>query len=62
MALTTPFGRYRAEWRAEAGKLFFKRHLELDNAVVPPEDYTSVKEFFDRMITADQAPVVMVWQ
>ena len=42
VALATPFGRYRADWRVEAGKLFFKRHLELDNAVVPPEDYASV--------------------
>lgn len=60
--LTTPFGRYRADWRAEAGKLFFERHLELDNAVVPPEDYPSVKEFFDEMIAADQSPVVLVRQ
>ncbi len=57
--LTTPFGSYRADWKLEAGKLFFKRHLELDNAVVPPEDYASVKEFFDRMIAADQSPVVL---
>ena len=60
--LATPFGRYRADWRVEAGKLFFKRHLELDNAVVPPEDYASVKEFFDEMIAADQAPVVLARQ
>ena len=60
--LATPFGRYRADWRVEAGKLFFKRHLELDNAVVPPEDYASVKEFFDRMIAADQSPVVLMRQ
>ena len=62
VALTTPFGRYRADWKAQAGKLFFKRHLELDNAVVPPEDYASVKEFFDEMTAADQAPVVLVRQ
>ncbi len=60
VTLTTPFAHYRADWRVEAGKLFFSRHLELDNAVVPPEDYTSVKEFFDEMIAADQAPVVLV--
>ena len=60
VALATPFGRYRADWRVEAGKLFFKRHLELDNAVVPPEDYASVKEFFDEMIADDQAPVVLM--
>ncbi len=60
--LATPFGRYRADWRVEAGKLFFKRHLELDNAVVPPEDYASLKEFFDEMIAADQSPVVLMRQ
>lgn len=62
VALTTPFGSYRADWRIEAGKLLFERHLELDNAVVPPEDYASVKEFFDEMIAADQSPVVLVRQ
>ena len=60
--LTTPFGSYRADWKVEAGKLFFERHLELDNAVVPPEDYASVKEFFDKMIAADQSPVVLARQ
>ena len=62
VAVTTSFGSYRADWKVEAGKLLFKRHLELDNAVVPPEDYASVKEFFDEMIAADQAPVVLMRQ
>ena len=62
VALTTPFGSYRADWRAKAGKLVFSRHLELDNAIVTPEDYASVKEFFDKMIAADQSPVVLARQ
>ena len=62
VALTTPFGRYRADWRAEPGKLVFSRHLKLGNAVVPPEDYASVKGFFDEMGAAEQSPVVLVRQ
>ena len=60
VAITTEFGSYQANWRAEDGKLFFRRHFELRNAVIPSKDYAAVKEFFDQMNAADQAPVVLV--
>ena len=59
---TTNFGHYEAKWRVEAGKFLFTRHLELDNAIIPPEEYSSVKAFFDQMKAAEQAPVVLVRQ
>jgi len=36
--------------------------MEVRNAVVAPEDYAQVRDFFDRMIAAEQSPVVLVRQ
>lgn len=60
--LATDFGAYHAEWRVEDGKLYFQRQMQLRNATVPSEDYASVKDFFDQMIKAEQAPVVLIKQ
>ncbi len=60
--LTTDFGTYHAEWRVEDGKLYFQRQMQFSNATVPPEDYALVKDFFDQMIAAEQAPVVLMKQ
>ena len=59
VAITTEFGSYAAQWRAEGGRLFVSRRLELHDSVIPSEDYTSVKDFFDRIHAAEQAPVVL---
>lgn len=53
------FGTYVARATVEAGKLRFLRRLELRNARVPPSDYEGVRTFFEKILRAEQTPVVL---
>ena len=59
VALETDFGSYEAEWRTEAGKLYFNRSLKIRHAIIEPSEYATVKDFFDQMVIAEQASVVL---
>ena len=59
VTLETDFGSYEAEWRTEDGKLYFNRSLKIRNATIEPSEYTTVKDFFDQMVIAEQASVVL---
>ncbi len=59
VSLETAFGKYTADWRFESGKVHFNRSMKIKNTFLDPKDYTSVKEFFNSMIGAEQAPVVL---
>lgn len=54
------FGEYHADWQFEGTRLFFNRSMKINNVTVEQDDYPSVKTFFDQMIAAEQAPVVLV--
>ena len=58
--LETSFGRYSTGYKAENGKLVFSRTLTLNRAVISPEKYASVKDFFAKMLDAEQSPVVLI--
>lgn len=57
--LTTPFGHYTARAEAAAGRIDFKRTLEISDAVIPPESYDSVRTFFEKILAAEQTPIVL---
>jgi hypothetical protein len=59
VSLETGFGKYTAEWRSEDNKVYFNRVMKINNAIIDPKDYASVKDFFNSMIGAEQAPVVL---
>jgi len=56
----TPYGKYQARWRQEAGKVYFDRRLELRSTVVPVADYGRLRDFVGRVQGAEQTPVVLV--
>ena len=58
--LETSFGKYSTGYKAENGKLVFSRTLTLNRAVISPEKYASVKDFFAKMLDAEQSPVVLI--
>lgn len=58
--LETPFGKYSTVYKAEGGKLVFNRTLTLNRAVISAEKYASVKDFFAKMLDAEQSAVVLV--
>jgi hypothetical protein len=58
-SLGNDFGKYDIEWRSEAGKIYFNRSMQIMNTIVAPKDYALVKQFFNRIASAEQAPVVL---
>ncbi len=57
--LNQPFGNYAAVCEVKDGYLIFKRTLLLKSATIPVEQYTAVRSFFERIMAAEQAPVVL---
>ena len=55
-----PFGVFRASWKAEENRVVFERSLELQTAVIPPEEYEQVRTFFNYVNGAANGPVVLV--
>ena len=58
--LDTKFGKYSADYKTEGDTIVFKRSLSFKKGVVSPGEYASVKSFFDKMMQAEQAPVVLI--
>jgi hypothetical protein len=59
-SLTTQFGTYDAKYEVTGDVLLFKRSLKLNRATVPADKYLSVRDFFGKIHTAEQSPVVLM--
>jgi hypothetical protein len=57
--LDAPFGRYTASYQVKDGYLVFKRSLITVGTMIPADNYSSVKTFFERVRAAEGAPVVL---
>lgn len=59
LKLDTSFGNYNASYEVKEGRLVFTRKLILRASTIPPEQYQSVRTFFDRIRAVEQSPVVL---
>ncbi len=57
--LDAPFGTYAATYAVKDGQLHFTRTLLQRAATIPVEQYATVRNFFERIRAAEQAPVVL---
>ncbi len=57
--LETPFGSYLTNYEVKDGYLFYTRALQVKSAIIPVEQYASVRAFFEKIRNAEQAPVVL---
>jgi hypothetical protein len=57
--LDVPFGSYAATYAVKDGQLQFTRTLVQHAATIPVEQYATVRNFFERIRAAEQAPVVL---
>ncbi len=57
--LDAPFGSYATSYEVKEGSLVFTRKLVQKAATIPPEQYNSVRSFFEKIRAAEQAPVVL---
>jgi transglutaminase-like putative cysteine protease len=57
--LDTSFGSYSTNYEVKDGQLIFTRKLVQKAATIPADQYSSVRSFFEKIRTAEQAPVVL---
>lgn len=58
--LSAPFGSYAATYEVRNGELVFSRKFSVSPGMIPPEQYLSVRNFFERIRAAEQSPVVLI--
>ncbi|MBX7172556.1 MAG: DUF3857 and transglutaminase domain-containing protein [Pyrinomonadaceae bacterium] len=58
--IETPFGKYNTKYEAKDGKLYFSRNLVTNRTTIPVEKYNTVKDFYSKILAAEQAPVVLI--
>lgn len=59
VALETPFGKYVTKYEAKDGKLIFSRSIVTNRVTISPQKYNEVKDFFTKILDAEQSPVVL---
>lgn len=60
VSLNTPFGKYSTTYELKDGKLIFVRSLSMTRTTVAVENYNDVRDFYSKMLDAEQAPVVLI--
>ncbi|MDQ3062428.1 MAG: hypothetical protein M3R14_06125, partial [Acidobacteriota bacterium] len=60
VTLETPFGKYTTRYETKDNKLIFTRSLVTNRTTVPVEKYNSVKDFYSKIMAAEQSPVVLL--
>lgn len=58
--LETPFGKYSTKYEVKDNKLVFTRSLVTTRTTVPVDKYDSVKDFYSKILAAEQSPVVLL--
>ena len=58
--LETAFGKYSTKYEVKDGKLFFTRYLSTSRQLIPVEKYASIKDFYAKIMAAEQSPVVLL--
>lgn len=58
--IETGFGTYATNYEVKENKLHFTRSLTMKRGVVSVDRYKEVRDFFTRMLDAEQSPVVLI--
>jgi hypothetical protein len=58
--LETPFGKYDASYQVSGDHVIFTRSLKLTRSTVAAENYGLIRDFFGRVQSAEQSPVVLI--
>lgn len=60
--IESPYGVYRASWKAANGAVTFQQSLQVKDTLASPSEYAKVKEFFDKVQGGQSAPVILLKQ
>ncbi len=61
VSLKSSFGSFMEKSVSDSnGKVFFIRNLEVDNYIIPAENYDEYQKFFSKVVKADRGKVVLI--
>jgi Domain of Unknown Function with PDB structure (DUF3857)/Transglutaminase-like superfamily len=60
VTLETNFGRYSTKYETKDGKLVFTRSITMNRGTIAADKYAGVKDFFAKILDAEQSPVVLI--
>lgn len=60
VTLASPYGSYRAAWKAEGSKILFEQSVEIKDTVAPAEEYGKMREFFEKIAAGQRSAVVLL--
>lgn len=60
VTLETPFGKYSTKYETKDNKLVFSRSLKMNRTTVAVDKYETIRDFYSKILAAEQAPVVLV--
>lgn len=60
ISLESPFGSYKTTFEMKDGKLYFSRSYQMKRSMIPAAEYNKVKQFYAKMLDAEQSAVVLV--
>lgn len=58
--IESPFGTFAVSWTVTADEIVLEQTLEIRGTVAPAADFAQLRDFFDRVAGAQNAPVVLV--
>ncbi len=62
VTLDTPFGKYKSSYEVAGGKLIYNRSMILTRSLITADKYNTVRDFFAKILAAEQSPVVLMRQ
>lgn len=60
VSISTSFGKYSTTYNVKDGKLVFVRSPQMNRTMVPVDKYNDVRDFYSKMLDAEQAPIVLM--
>lgn len=58
--IESPYGVYHASWKTGSGSVTFEQSLEVKETQATAAEYAQVKDFFDKILGGQSAPVVLL--
>ncbi len=60
LTLDTPFGKYKTSYAVKDNKLTYTRSLTMNRSTLTVDKYSSIRDFYSKILAAEQSPVVLL--
>jgi hypothetical protein len=60
VSLDTPFGKYKTSYEVKDNKLTYTRSLTMNRSTLSIDKYAAIRDFYSKILAAEQSPVVLL--